>query len=145
MDRGNTRDEAYNMFYSGGLRITTTIDPNIQSSLEDTYEDNSNFPANRKGANGMPQPQSAMVILDYRTGHIKALVGGRHITGRKGTNRATTPRQPGSTIKPLSVYTPVIDTLKQLSLLLIVMQRVDINLKIIMNGTQILLLKVEEA
>ena len=51
MDRGNTRDEAYNMFYSGGLRITTTIDPNIQSSLEDTYEDNSNFPANRdKGA-----------------------------------------------------------------------------------------------
>ncbi len=113
MDRGNTRDEAYNMFYSGGLRITTTIDPNIQSSLEDTYEDNSNFPANRKGANGMPQPQSAMVILDYRTGHIKALVGGRHITGRKGTNRAIEPRQPGSTIKPLSVYTPVIDTLKQ--------------------------------
>ena len=113
MDRGNTRDEAYNMFYSGGLRITTTIDPNIQSSLEETYEDNSNFPGNRKGANGMPQPQSAMVILDYRTGHIKALVGGRHITGRKGTNRAIEPRQPGSTIKPLSVYTPVIDTLKQ--------------------------------
>ena len=113
MDRGNTRDEAYNMFYSGGLRITTTIDRNIQSSLEETYEDNNNFPGNRKGANGMPQPQSAMVILDYRTGHIKALVGGRHITGRKGTNRAIEPRQPGSTIKPLSVYTPVIDTLKQ--------------------------------
>ena len=29
------------------------------------------------------QPQSAMVILDYRTGQIKALVGGRHIKGRK--------------------------------------------------------------
>ena len=113
MDRGNTRDEAYNMFYSGGLEITTTIDPNIQSSLEETYENNNNFPGNRKGANGMPQPQSAMVILDYRTGHIKALVGGRHITGRKGTNRAIEPRQPGSTIKPLSVFTPVIDTLKQ--------------------------------
>lgn len=113
MDRGNTKDEAYNMFYSGGLEITTTIDPNMQSSLEETYENNNNFPDNRIGANGMPQPQSAMVILDYRTGHIKALVGGRHITGRKGTNRAIAPRQPGSTIKPLSVYTPVIDTLKQ--------------------------------
>ena len=53
-----------------------------------------------------------MVILDYRTGQIKALVGGRHITGRKTLNRATTPQQPGSTIKPLSVYTPAIDTLK---------------------------------
>lgn len=113
MDRGNTKDEAYNMFYSGGLRITTTIDPSIQNSLEETYEDNSNFPDNRLGPNGMPQPQSAMVILDYRTGHIKALVGGRHITGRKGTNRAIEPRQPGSTIKALSVFTPVIDTLKQ--------------------------------
>jgi penicillin-binding protein 1A len=53
-----------------------------------------------------------MVILDYRTGEIKALVGGRNITGRKTLNRATTPQQPGSTIKPLSVYTPAIDTLK---------------------------------
>ena len=50
------------------------------------------------------QPQSAMVIMDHRNGHIKALVGGRGIEGRMLYNRATAPRQPGSAIKPLSVY-----------------------------------------
>lgn len=110
--QGNTRDEAYNLFYNGGLIIETTIDPKMQDALEEEYDDNSNFPGHRVDADGMTQPQSSMVILDYRTGQIKALVGGRHITGRKTLNRATYPQQPGSTIKPLSVYTPAIDTLK---------------------------------
>ena len=55
------------------------------------------------------QPQSAMVIMDYRTGEIKALIGGRDIKGRKLFNRAINPRQPGSSIKPLSVFTPALD------------------------------------
>jgi len=59
---------------------------------------------------GIVQPQSAMVILDYHTGYLKAIVGGRNITGQKIYNRATNPRQPGSSIKPLSVYTPAIDS-----------------------------------
>ena len=50
------------------------------------------------------QPQSAMVILDYKTGGIKAMVGGRKIEGRRIMNRATNPRQPGSSIKPMGVY-----------------------------------------
>ena len=112
VEQGNTKDEAYNMFYNGGLRIATTIDPTMQDILEKEYENDSNFPGSRIDADGSHQPQSSMVILDYRTGQIKALVGGRHITGRKTLNRATTPQQPGSTIKPLSVYTPAIDTLK---------------------------------
>ncbi|RDY22622.1 penicillin-binding protein [Romboutsia maritimum] len=112
MAQGNTKDEAYNMFYSGGLKINTTIDPNMQDTLEKQYDDNRNFPGHTVGPDGISQPQSSMVILDYRTGQIKALVGGRHVTGRKTLNRATYPQQPGSTIKPLSVYTPAIDTLK---------------------------------
>lgn len=111
VQQGNTKDEAYNMFYNGGLIINTTIDPSMQDVLEEEYKNGSNFPGSRNGE-GIPQPQSSMVILDYRNGQIKALVGGRHITGRKGINRATDPKQPGSTIKPLSVYTPAIDTLK---------------------------------
>ena len=91
------------MFYNGGLRIDTTIDPTMQETLEKEYENDSNFPNSRVDSDGSHQPQSSMVILDYRTGQIKALVGGRHITGRKTLNRATTPQQPGSTIKPLSV------------------------------------------
>ena len=50
------------------------------------------------------QPQSAMVIMDYETGRIKAMMGGRGIEGRMLYNRATAARQPGSSIKPLSVY-----------------------------------------
>ncbi|PAB56819.1 penicillin-binding protein 1A [Anaeromicrobium sediminis] len=59
--------------------------------------------------NGAIQPQSAMVIIDPRTGHIKALVGGRDIKGQKLYNRALNPRPPGSAIKPIGVYTPAID------------------------------------
>lgn len=60
--------------------------------------------------NGIVQPQSATVILDYKTGKIKAMIGGRNIEGSKTFNRATdAARQPGSTIKPLSVYLPALD------------------------------------
>lgn len=59
---------------------------------------------------GIIQPQSATVILDYRTGKIKALIGGRNIDGSKTFNRAVdATRQPGSTIKPLSVYLAALD------------------------------------
>jgi len=59
---------------------------------------------------GIVQPQSAAVIMDYRTGQIKALVGGRDVEGTRILNRATSsPRQPGSTIKPLAVYMPALD------------------------------------
>lgn len=50
------------------------------------------------------QPQSAMTIVDNKTGAIKAMIGGRKISGRMLYNRATAPRQPGSSIKPLAVY-----------------------------------------
>ena len=55
------------------------------------------------------QPQSAMVIVDYRTGYLKAIVGGRNISGQMIYNRAINPRPPGSSIKPLAVYLPALD------------------------------------
>ncbi|WP_313370870.1 transglycosylase domain-containing protein, partial [Sedimentibacter sp.] len=59
---------------------------------------------------GVVQPQSATVIMDYKTGKIKAMIGGRNIEGSKLFNRAAdATRQPGSTIKPLSVYLPALD------------------------------------
>ena len=54
------------------------------------------------------QPQSAMVIFDYKNGGIKAMVGGRNTEGRMLFNRATSPRQPGSSIKPMGVYGPAL-------------------------------------
>ena len=50
------------------------------------------------------QPQSAMVIVEVGTGKIKAMVGGRKQSGKQLYNRAVNPRQPGSSIKPLTVY-----------------------------------------
>ena len=50
------------------------------------------------------QPQSAMTIIDNQTGQIKAMIGGRNTSGRMLYNRAITPQQPGSSIKPIAVY-----------------------------------------
>ncbi len=55
---------------------------------------------------GVIQPQSAMVIMDQATGEIKAMVGGRNMEGSQLYNRADSPRQPGSSIKPIAVYLP---------------------------------------
>ncbi len=60
---------------------------------------------------GIVQPQSATVTIDYRTGQIKAIVGGRDVEGNRILNRATaSKRQPGSSIKPISVYLPALDS-----------------------------------
>ncbi|MCC0703893.1 transglycosylase domain-containing protein [Clostridioides sp. ES-S-0049-02] len=112
MEQGHTNDEAQNLFYNGGLIVNTTIDPKMQDALEEEFDKNSNFPGHMVGPDGVSQPQSAMVILDYKNGEIRALAGGRNISGRKTLNRATSPHQPGSSIKPLAIYTPAIDTLK---------------------------------
>ncbi len=59
----------------------------------------------------IPQPQAAMVLLDFHNGHVKALAGGRGIKiGNQTFNRATqAKRQPGSTFKPLAAYLPALD------------------------------------
>ena len=112
-DQGYTQEEANNLYYNGGLQIQTTIDPNMQAELESQYNNSANFPTNSGlDVNGTMQPQSAMVIIDYHNGQIKSMIGGRNIKGKRILNRATNPVQPGSAIKPLSIYTAAIDTLK---------------------------------
>lgn len=54
------------------------------------------------------QPQSSMVITEPGTGAIRAMVGGRDTVGRLLFNRAISPRQPGSSVKPIGVYGPAI-------------------------------------
>lgn len=59
----------------------------------------------------IPQPQAAMVVLDYHNGYVKALYGGRGPKiGNQTFNRATQAlRQPGSTFKIVAAYVPAID------------------------------------
>lgn len=116
-DHGYSKEDALNLLHSGGLRIYSTMDMEMQKIVEEEYENPDNFPSTLKDENGNLlrdaegniQPQSAMVIIDPHTGEIKALTGGRMIKGKKMYNRALYPRQPGSAIKPIAVYTPAID------------------------------------
>lgn len=105
--QGYTEQFAANMIYNGGLKIYSTVDPDIQTTMEDYFEDSANFQI----FSGDVQPQAAMVISDPHTGAIKGMVGGRGEKDRnRGLNRATqTKRQPGSSIKPIAVYAPAID------------------------------------
>lgn len=93
-------------FYNGGYKIYSTIDPKIQNIMETVYEDES---YNIKGSKG-EHLQGSMVVMDY-TGNVKGVVGGMgEKTTNRGLNRATmSPRQPGSTIKPLSAYAPAME------------------------------------
>ncbi len=96
--------------FKGGLRVYTTLDPKIQQIAETAMAQKANFPASKVDANGLLQPQGAVVILDPHTGYIKALVGGREHIQKRQWNRATqTARQPGSAFKPIAAYGPVIE------------------------------------
>ncbi len=116
-NEGYTKEDANEMLLSGGLRIYSTMDVDIQHIVEEEYENPENFPGTVKNADGTLkrddegniQPQSAMVVIDQATGQIKALVGGRMISGQKIYNRALAPRPPGSAIKPIAVYTAAVD------------------------------------
>lgn len=105
---GYAESYAENILKSGGLNIYSTCDTRIQSIMEEEFLDDDNFAL----VYGTKQKaQSAMTIMDY-SGNIVGIVGGR---GEKetslGLNRATmSPRQPGSTMKPLGVYALGIDT-----------------------------------
>lgn len=89
-----------------GYHIYTEMDQNIQAALEKVYNQNSVFPTGRGGV----LVQSGAVFLDPKTGGILGLVGGRGEYVFRGFNRATHMKaQPGSTIKPLSVYTPALE------------------------------------
>ena len=105
-------DMASSMFYNGGLKIYSTVKPDIQKELEKVYNNVGGYfsqtKTNSKGET--VHVQSAMTVMDY-SGHIVGIVGGvGEKTTNRGLNRATDfPRQPGSTMKPIGVYALAID------------------------------------
>lgn len=95
---GMSKEAALKKVYAGGLSIYSTLDSQIQTIVCDEFENDYNFPWSEE------EPQAAMVIMDVKTGKVLAMQGGRNTEGKQLFNRATNPRQPGSSIKPLSVY-----------------------------------------
>jgi penicillin-binding protein 2A len=99
-----------------GYRIYTEMDLNLQTQLEKIYNQNSLFPK----AKDNTLVQSGAVLLDSKTGGIRAIVGGRGKQVFRGFNRATQLKaQPGSTIKPIAVYTPALEEGYEITSLLI--------------------------
>ena len=109
---------------TGGYHVYLALDTTIQTTLEQTIYNYKDYPAlnnsadrvqRLRNANGtydeIIQPQAAAVVVDYRTGEVKAIVGSRTAPEQKKTlNRATDMNMPvGSSIKPISVYAPAIE------------------------------------
>ena len=96
--------------YSGGYRIYTSIDPEKQKLLQDTVDGGLSVSSEKSKA-GIYSLQGAAVTIDNSSGRVVAIVGGRSQKLKGSTlNRAYQSfRQPGSTIKPLIVYTPAFE------------------------------------
>lgn len=107
--KGYSQLVAQNLVNTGGLKIYATIDTRIQQIMDEEYAKDENFPDMTRGEENS-RPESAMVITD-KQGNIKGIVGGRGTkTGKLTFSRATQARrQPGSSIKPLSIYGPAMD------------------------------------
>ncbi len=98
----------YEQLVSGGYRVYTAMDKNMQTALETAYADNTLFPQN--AADGT-KVQSAFVCMDPKTGYVMAIMGARSYEVQRGLNRAIqSKRQPGSVIKPLLVYAPALQS-----------------------------------
>ena len=112
-----TDEEVDRLFSNGGLKIYTTMDRAMQDSTQAVLDDRNSIKQLDIYANpevtddtGTLKLQASAVIVDYRTGQVKALVGGRGDQPARSTNRAYDAlRSIGSTTKPLSVYGPAID------------------------------------
>ena len=93
----------------GGLRIYTCFDPEIQAIADEIYTNRENL--NYTYKNG-EQMQSTIAVIDNQTHDLVAIVGQ---FGKKTVNRGSNfangggNRQPGSSFKPLAVYSPAIE------------------------------------
>ena len=64
---GTTRQDRYKLLFTGGLQITTTLDPELQDYAETAIRGVLSYPND---------PDGAMTVIDPRTGSVRAMVGG---------------------------------------------------------------------
>ncbi len=102
---GATYDERYQLLFTGGLRITTTLDPSIQAAAQDAVSSALPYPSD---------PDAAVTVLDPRTGYVRAMIGGKQsdywandAAGRVNlaTGAGGSGRQTGSAFKAFALVT----------------------------------------
>jgi penicillin-binding protein 1A len=93
------------MLLSGGYKVYTTMNIRVQKILEDYFYNKGNFPS--EVADGL---NYAMTVTDAKSGSLVGLIGrvGKK-TGNRLLNHATVPHIPGSTLKPIALYAPLLD------------------------------------
>jgi len=101
--------------YEGGLRVFTTLDPELQRAAETHVEKGLQDLEGRRGFAHTPRSkmakakegespaylQAALVSIDPTTGHVRALVGGRDFSESRFNRAVQAKRQAGSAFKPL--------------------------------------------
>lgn len=93
---------------SKGYRIYTHLNPAYQQVIDSSYINTWVFPDDNIGT---PLVQSASLVMNPNNGGVMAVYGGRGDYVFRGFNRATGMfRSPGSTIKPLAVYVPALES-----------------------------------
>jgi penicillin-binding protein 1A len=100
---GPTRDARARLLFTGGLQITTSLDPDLQRYAQSAVRSVLAYPND---------PSGAMTVLDPRTGYVRAMVGGDDAdywkdesAGRVNlaTGKGGTGRQSGSSFKPFAL------------------------------------------
>lgn len=110
-----TQEEVDKLIANGGLKIYTSMNRDLQNNVQKVLDDPHNYKAitnnpNEKNEDGVYKLQASATIIDYKTGHVKALVGGRGEQPAMSHNRAYYDlKSIGSATKPLTVYGPAID------------------------------------
>lgn len=96
------------MLLGGGYNVYTTMNTGVQETLEKYFEDINNFPTEVKSGLNY-----AMVVTDSESGNLLGLIGrvGQKM-GNKLLNHALVTHIPGSALKPIALYAPLIDNKK---------------------------------
>lgn len=109
-----TDDQVQSVLINNGLKIYTSMDTSLQNATQKILNSDGSLGVNStKNKFGILQPEASAVIIDYHTGQVKAIVGGRGAQPPRSYNRAASNiylRAPGSSIKPITVYGAAIDS-----------------------------------
>ena len=105
--------QAKHKLYTGGYKVTTTMNLKAQKKLQKIFDKELAFNTEVDESTGIYQFQGAMTVIDNETGKVVAMIGGRSQDELQQTyslNRGFQSfKQPGSSIKPLVIYTPALE------------------------------------
>ncbi|GAA0124113.1 PBP1A family penicillin-binding protein [Clostridium sp. CTA-19] len=104
-----SKSEALDKLMYGGYKVYTTMDTELQNEVQEIVNDSNGSILN---IYDNPNLQASATIIDYKTGDVKCIVGGRGEQEPNSYNRAASEnflRSPGSSLKPLTVYAPAIN------------------------------------